>query len=119
MTGIRIILSTTNDDELADITVPGGSSWLDKSGKKWVYADKTGSVGGITKVQIADRSAKAPKQLKIQIKGINGTYEPGPGDEPFKTTIVVGSGALGECGEKAFEADQCVFAKNTKSVLCK
>ncbi|MCC6765437.1 MAG: hypothetical protein IT293_12320 [Deltaproteobacteria bacterium] len=117
--GIRLFVRNVAGDTLVDIVVPGGAAWANKSGKKWIYTDKTGDADGITKIQIADRSKKTPKQVKIQIAGATGTYAVAPGDEPLQATVTLGSSALGECTEVAFGADQCAFNRSANAVQCK
>jgi hypothetical protein len=55
----------------------GTAGWrLDASGTTWKYSDATGGpgAGGIVSAQIRNRDALLPGQLKISLKGKNGSY---------------------------------------------
>jgi hypothetical protein len=129
--GARIIIKTAAGTPNVDITLPGGAyagsgtrGWRQNgSGTKWTFKDNTGNpVNGITKMLIQDRNAEAPKQVKVLVKGKDGSYPTAAGDIPVGVTVVLGgqsSSEAGQCGEIAFTPQQCSFNGAATKLSCK
>lgn len=127
--GARVMVVTATGVPRIDVTLPGGvyagngtRGWtLNGPGTKWTFQDKTGAPGnGIVKVVIQDRSARAPRQVKLLVKGKNGAYPVVSGDEPVTAIVVLGGqAAAGECGETAFAPGNCSFNGSGNKLLCK
>ncbi len=125
--GARLVIDAQDGTTRIDITLPSGSydgtsGWrVNGTGTKFQYKDKAKppTHNGINKVLIQDRSQKVPNQIKIQVKGKSGTYPVVSGDEPVKAILVVGDGALGECGQTAFVPGECRFSGSGSSLKCK
>ncbi len=63
--GVRVVI-----DGVLDVTVPGGAGWsVNKKGTRWRYDDPTGAVGGVRRVDLADRSSpRAPGRLTFAVR---------------------------------------------------
>jgi alpha-tubulin suppressor-like RCC1 family protein len=130
-TGPQVLINNQAGGTEAHITLPSGAfggkgtrGWkLNTKGTKWTFQDKTGApVNGITKMIIQDRSSKAPNQVKVTVKGENGTYAIVAGDEPLKAIVVLGgqaASAAGQCGETAFMPVDCSFNGKMNKLTCK
>ena len=116
--GARVILEAADGSEIADVSIGPGASWSNKSGKKWLYRGD-GTVDGIQRMLMIDRSKKTPNQVKIRVLGKNGSYPVSAGEEPVKAIVVSGNGQAGECGETAFGADQYKFNGKGNTLKCK
>ncbi len=135
--GIEIVVLNTSGGSALDpagtsnISIPGGAwdgtkGWkANKPGTKWLYKDRSKPPGnnGIFKVVIQDRSAKTPGQIKLVIKGKEGSYTAAPGDEPFYMAVELNDGVAGgassQCGEMAFASGKCAFLAKNKKLKCK
>lgn len=115
-TGLRVI-GLRKDGSVAFDTPLPGTAVVDA--KKISFRDDAGSNNGIVKFQLKDRSKKAPNQVKVLVKGKNGSYPFAPGDEPVRAIVVIGDGAAGECGETRFTAGQCVFNGAGNALKCR
>lgn len=129
--GARVVVVNTSGGTEVDVTLPsgaftpGGTGW--KSGgspvKVWKFLDKSGSPSnGIIKMVIKDRSSKAPNQVKVIVKGKNGTYPVVSGDEPVQAIVALGGQAssdAGECGETAFVGADCAYNGAGNKLTCK
>jgi hypothetical protein len=119
--GARLVIARSSGTVAVDVTVPGGPAWsVNGSGTKYKFVDKTKPAvnNGVVKFQIQDRSKKGPKQIKVLIKGKNGSYPLAAADEPIRATVVVGAATAGECGETAFGPSDCVFSGSGKTLKC-
>ena len=127
LTGARLVIQSEDGTKRIDAAMPGGSfdgvaGWrVNGAGTKFQYKDKNkpAAINGISKVLIQDRSKKAPNQIKVQVKGRGGSYSFVFGEEPIKATVVVGDGALGECGQTAFVPGDCRFSGSGSSLKCR
>jgi hypothetical protein len=118
ITGERLRVVGLRNDLTTAFDIPiYGDVYADA--KKILFKDKTGSNGGIIKLQLKDRSKKAPNQVKVLVKGKNGTYPFAIGDEPIRVTVVIGDGLAGECGETAFGPGACAFNGSGKTLKCR
>jgi len=114
--GLRVI-GVRRDGTLSfDIPISGTVTADDK---KIEFRDDTGTNNGITKFQLKNRSNKAPNQVKVLVKGKNGDYPFAAGDEPIRAIVVIGDGAVGDCGETAFGTGQCVFNGAGNTLKCR
>jgi hypothetical protein len=78
-------------------------------------------VHGITDVKVVDQSSKAPGQVRVKVKGKNGTYAVEAGDEPVNATVVFGdqtAGPAGHCGQTLFAPGQCTFNASGTKLKC-
>ncbi len=98
--GIRIRIDATAGSGGVDITVPGGLGWSTNSrGTAWVYTDRTGSIGGVTRVTLKDRSAHTDGLLSWSLKAGGGTASL-PSTANARTAVVLG--AANECAQIAW-----------------
>jgi Right handed beta helix region len=95
--GIRIVVSSDGGGGF-DVTVPGGGAWTSGT-RRWVYRDKTGAVGGVTKVVVQDRRNRAAGLARVVVKGKAGSLVM-PDPSSTVTTIVLGD--AGECASVAW-----------------
>ena len=129
--GARVLVKNQAGSPAVDVTLAtgpyGGSGtrgWTKNArGTRWTFLDTTGAPNnGIYKMVIIDLSAKTPKQLRVIVKGKNGTYPIVSGDEPVQATVVLGgqaSAAAGECGESDFVSNDCTFNGPQNKLTCK
>jgi len=131
--GMRVIVSNAaGTGTPVDVSVPAGTfagtgtrGWYrGPRGDTWTFRDATAApVNGITRINVADRSRRDPRQVGVTVKGRNGIYPAVPGDEPLHATVVLGSdrtaAMLGYCGEQEFSADQCAFNSAGRVLTCR
>jgi hypothetical protein len=56
--GIRVVVDAERGPGGIDVTIPGGPQWLvNATGTRWEYLDELGTIGGITRVVVRDRSS--------------------------------------------------------------
>jgi hypothetical protein len=97
--GIRVRVDRDNGTDGFDVTLPGGALWATNSaGTRWTYTDAAGTVGGITKAVVTDRSAKQDGELQILVKGKGGSILV-PGTSDLRIAVVFGN--AGECASAA------------------
>ncbi len=100
--GVHVVVDAVNGTGGIDALIPGGARWkTNGSGTAWTYLDATGTVAGITRVVVKDRSSKADGTLGFIVKGMGGTTAL-PDVSAVRTSIVVGS--AGECAALAWGA---------------
>jgi hypothetical protein len=88
--GVRLVVDATTGPGGVDVTLPGGARWKSNAaGTTWTYTDRDGSVGGITKVVLQNRSKKKPGLLRITAKGKGGSVAL-PDAASTRATIVAG-----------------------------
>jgi len=100
--GIRLVVAD-DDATVVDVTVPGGALWKPATVRPtWIYRDKLGSAGGITKIVIKERIAGSG-ELKFTLTGKLGTYGT-PTPPTVKATLVIDSptAETGQCGETTY-----------------
>ena len=72
--GIRLVVDAVTGAGGVDVTLPAGARWtVNASRTKWVYADATGSAGGVTRAVVLDRSKREDGLLRFTMKGRGGT----------------------------------------------
>jgi len=98
LNGIRFVLDSTSGAGGLDALLPGVAFWkVNGAGTSWSYSDKTGSVAGITRVVIRDRSSAEDGRLRVTIKGKSSASGPVlPSVGSVRTTLVLGDSD--ECG---------------------
>lgn len=100
LAGIRFVLDSTNGSGGIDATLPGGASWkVNGSGTTWSYSDPVGSIAGVTKAIVKDRSSSEDGRLKVVLKGKGGSATL-PDASAVRTTLVLGD--AGECASLAW-----------------
>ncbi len=91
--GVRVVVEAQDRTGRVDVAIPGGvydgiRGWsvkpLNGPAQKYIYRDENrpATNNGIYKLMIQDRSRKASKQVKLRIKGRDGSYPIVAGDEP-------------------------------------
>lgn len=134
-TGARLVLRNAAGGTELDVTLPGGAyggsgtrGWKrNGSGTTWTYLDKTtdgtlsSAHGGISQLQILDRSKRTPREVMIKAKGKAGTYPVVAADSPIEAIVVLGGQAAGQaglCGESAWSATNCAFNGPGSTLKC-
>ncbi len=127
-TGARVVVESAGGTTLTDVTIPPGTfdgtvGWkVNGAATKFTFTDKTKPVAtnnGIIKVIVQDRSKKAPGQVKVKVKGKNGSYPLTPADVPVRVVVGIGDPAAGECTETAFAPLDCKFNGKQNTLKCK
>jgi len=73
--GIRVVLAG-----VMDITIPGGTGWtVGAGGKRWRFRDASGTYGGVTRLDVVDRSGKVDGLLTFQLRIVQPAAMPGLG----------------------------------------
>lgn len=99
--GVRVVVDGVNGGGGLDVTIPGGAyngtiGWkVNAAHTVWRYNDRAGSVGGIKRVVVTDRSRTSPDTLRWSVSGKSLAMVPLPGVDEVRTTFVVGG--PGEC----------------------
>jgi hypothetical protein len=83
---------------VAQVTISGSSGWVSK-GIEIKYANRTGTVGGITKITM--KPSSMPGKAKVQVKGA-GTNLPDPSMPLTLPATVQLQSSDGECWEHVF-----------------
>lgn len=94
--GIRVVLDETEAVGGIDATIPGGAGWtVNKAGTRWVYVDGSGSVAGITRIVVTDKSGRRDGLVSVVVRGSGGIATlPQPGGARLSILL----GAADECG---------------------
>lgn len=94
--GVRIVL-----EGVLDITVPGGAGWtVGSGGKRWRFRDANGTHGGITRLDLADRSSKVDGLLAFQMRIVGPASMPVAGAH----VLAVHLGGNNECATAHWNA---------------
>jgi hypothetical protein len=96
--GVRLVVDSPPSSSGVDVTIPGSAAWTTGKGR-WTYRDPSGAVGGIMKVVVQDRRARAAGLVRVIAKGKTASYSL-PDASAARTTIVVG--ASDECAAVAW-----------------
>ncbi len=100
--GIRLVVDAVTGAGGLDVTLPAGARWtVNASRTKWVYADATGSAGGVTRAVVLDRSKREDGLLRFTMKGRGGTIVLPPASST-RTAVILG--ASHECASIAWGA---------------
>ncbi len=91
LSGIRVVVDSPQGEGGVDITIPGAAAWkTGGGGTVWKYADPEGSVGGVTRVVIKDRSNAQAGLLRWTIKAKGGAATL-PDVGTVRSAVVVGN----------------------------
>jgi len=67
--GMRIVVDSPEGPGGFDVAVPAGSAWVVNAAEnRWRYADAAGSVGGITRIVVRDRSSSQAGLVRWVVK---------------------------------------------------
>jgi hypothetical protein len=93
--GLQVVIDATSGSGGVDVVVPGGASWTTNAGTtRWTYRDPSGTVGGITRIVVLDRSNVQPGLVRWVVKGDGGSASL-PDVDLVRATIMLG--ATDEC----------------------
>jgi len=91
--GLRIVVDSAVAAPTFDVTLPAGPAWVPNgSGTQWKYTDPLGTIGGVRKVVVQDRSRRTPGLLKLTMKTKGGTATLPPASD-VRTAASFGAGA--------------------------
>jgi cysteine-rich repeat protein len=76
-TGIALVVEDPNGEATLEVVLPAGPRWLVRRGR-WIYKDPTGSVAGIRKLEIADRTRSGVPEVDVKATGRGGRTRPRP-----------------------------------------
>jgi len=98
--GLKLRVASRTGTTIYTRYVPAGApGWkVNSAGTKWVYKDRDGTVGGITKITIVDKSSRMPGLYTFKIAGKGGDFRIPPTDAPPQVTLEMGAGD-----------DQCIW----------
>jgi hypothetical protein len=89
--GLRVVIDASSGPGGLDVTLPGDQRWrVNDAGTRWTFTDRTGSVSGITKAVVQDRSSREDGLLRFTVKGKGGSIEL-PTASGVRTTVVLGA----------------------------
>ncbi len=112
--GLRIVVG-----DAVDVTIPGGAHWSTRpNGKRWVYRDDAGTLGGITRIQIDDRSARKPGMLALRVRIDDAPILPGVG----AVEAMVRFGTYAECASASWNGPGGASPRcqgSAKSLVCR
>jgi len=93
--GVQIVVGDASGANSLDLTIPGGAAWTtNAAATRWVYRDPTGSIGGIRRIMISDRSSREDGLLAWRVTG-KGASAVLPELAAVRSAIVLGG--AGEC----------------------
>jgi cysteine-rich repeat protein len=124
---VRLRVEAYSGDPILDASLPtttfagaGTAGWKpNRKGTRWLFKDRSSSpADGIVRLRLDDRSKHSPRQVRVIVRGKNGTYSVPFGVEPIRVFAVVGDAAQGMCGETVFTQAECQFLKGHASLLC-
>ena len=93
--GVRLRIDSPSGPITVDLTIPGGATWkANGTATRWKYSDPSGSVGGVTRALVLDRSRSEDGRLRFLVKAKGGTATV-PNAAAVRTAIVLGD--PGEC----------------------
>jgi hypothetical protein len=93
--GLRIVIDSAVGSGGVDVVIPGGAQWTTNGvATRWTYRDPAGSVAGITRIVVLDRSNVQPGLLRWVVKGGGGVASL-PDVNAVRATMLLG--AAGEC----------------------
>ena len=114
--GLRFLIDDASEENVADITVPGGpydgtSGWT-ATARRWKYRNRTRV--GIDKIVIGVSPA-TPGSMRVSIKGRNGSWPVSPDGLPLKVTIVLDPpcAPTGACGVATFDGSRTCALRGT------
>jgi cysteine-rich repeat protein len=120
-TGMELMLDDGAGQRKVHVTLPPGPRWVTRRGR-WIYKDRTGSVAGIRRLQVLDRSRGGVPEVVVTVSGQRAPYPVTSGDLPVAVTILLGdsaSGLAGACGRHAFDAAACLSSRGGTRLVCR
>jgi cysteine-rich repeat protein len=120
-TGMDLMFDDGTGARKLHVTLPPGPRWLTRR-SRWIYKDRTGSVAGIRRFQVVDRSRGGVPEVVVTVSGQRGPYPVTPSDLPVAVTIVLGdnaAGLAGACGRHAFDAGTCSSTRAGTRLVCR
>lgn len=98
--GVRVVVTGASGAASVDVTIPGGAAWSSNAaGTRWVYRDPAGTLGGIRRVMISDRSNREDGLLVWRVTG-RGPSVVLPDPAAVRSALVLGAGD--ECAATAW-----------------
>lgn len=95
LNGVRVVIDDATGATSLDVTLPGGAAWKENAaGTRWVYRDPAGTIAGIRRVMVSDRSNRTPGLVTWRVTG-----RAGPLSLPDVTAGVRSSLLLGNVAE--------------------
>jgi hypothetical protein len=88
--GLRVLVDSAVGDPTFDVTLPAGAFGVNDAGTQWKYVDPLGTIGGVRKLVVQDRSRKEPGLVKVTMK-TKGGVAPLPDPADVRTTLVFGA----------------------------
>lgn len=82
--GVRVVVAG-----VVDATIPGGAGWTTR-GTNWSYRDNLGAIGGVTRLQIRNLSAKESGRLMIKLKA-SGSAKTLPAPAAVEASVTFGT----------------------------
>ena len=121
VSGMRVMIENGAGVRKLDLTLPGGAAWVARR-DRWLYRDPRGTVAGIRKVQIRDKTLGGVPDVQIVLQGKGGSYKLGPDDLPLAVTMILGdatAGSAGACGRYAFGGGSCSAPNRASRLVCR
>lgn len=105
--GFTFSVHDQNGTVIFSRTIPGGLStgvgvpgWkVNGAATKWTYKDASGSVGGITRIIVQNRSASSPGLHKVKVLGKENNFLVSPAQSPVQIRMDFGPTL---CATRAF-----------------
>lgn len=126
--GITVQVSDLNGVPLYTRVIPGGPQWRANSrNTKWTYIDPSGTVGGLTKVQVFDRARKQAGQWKFAFKGRDADFQVAVVESPPRVSVAFGDATqltTGQCATLVFNPAsaptlRCAFSGIGRVLSCR
>jgi hypothetical protein len=93
--GLRFVIDNASGPGGIDLVIPGGPRWTtNANATRWTYRDPDGSIGGITRIVVLDRSSVQSGLVRWVVKGSGGSVVL-PDADAVRTTMLLGAAA--EC----------------------
>jgi hypothetical protein len=126
--GIRFGLHHFFGDPVAVVSVPGGIGWAhDAHGTEWVYRDRTGQAGGVTRVVVkqVDPIVVVPSVVPratfaFLLEAHGGAFPLTAADSLYVTFAMGAAGDQLQCGDTTFVpgAQRTCVAKSARTLEC-
>lgn len=88
--GVRVVVDAPTGPGGFAVIIPGGAGWtVNRTGTRWIYSDRTGSHGGVTRVIISDLSRTTSGLLRWIVQARGGTLTL-PDVSQVRAAVVVG-----------------------------
>jgi hypothetical protein len=126
--GLTLQVTDPNGTVLYTRVIPANPLWrVNGQHTKWKYSDPNGSVGGITKAQVFDKSKKQPGLWKFVFKGRDADFQVEVPEAPPRVSVGFGDATTlttGQCATLVFNPSssptlRCTFSGIGKVLTCK